>query len=205
MLMDREEIVADWTSLPEGVECDSLWVTLHDGLLERVQSDLEACAVTLVFYVGYVAKFNNLPDHTHFVLKLEGVSSVRAEAYCRWPAAPTVPEDATGVERRLLMVGYEPKWRRQSVDWDALEDHLLNDDVRMDVMNAELAQHGGQIGLKVEGMLLDDDDAYHSLFIHAASVSFSDTEGGVYDLNEFRVLGGRYWEAFGNRAPNVAE
>ncbi|MEO7715131.1 MAG: hypothetical protein ABIY70_02920 [Capsulimonas sp.] len=200
-----EKIAADWTSLPEGVIAESLWVTLHDGYLNNIHSDLAAGAVTLSFQVGYVASFHNLPQDTRFLLKFESVISVRASAFYPWPSAPMIPQIATGRERLQLTAGYDPKWREQSVDWDALEKRLQNDEVRIDTSHAEIAQSEDQVGFRLEGTLLDDEDAYHYVFIHAACVSFSDTNGGMYDLDQFRELGGRYWEAFGKRAPDAAE
>ena len=195
-----EEITADWTSLPDGVSSESLWVTLHDGCLESLHSDLTASTISVSILVDYVVDFHNLPKETRFVLKLDTVTSVRADSFHAWPPAPVIPTNATGLERVELMRGYHPKWRRQSVDWDSLEKRLQGEDVRIDIMDAEIAQHSNQVGLRLEGMLVDDHGSYHFLFIHAGSISFSDSNGGVYNLDQFLELGGRYWEAFGNHS-----
>lgn len=182
-------------------------MTLHDGHLESIVSDLAAGSITLTFLVEYVARFHQLPGGTRFILRFEGVSSVRAISSFPFPAEPIIPAIATKEEARQLRQKYDPKWREQSVDWGALEEQLRIYEESIDIYNVELARDSDQVAMKLDGMLWDEKayrEAFYRLFIRANTVQFSDTNGGDYDLDQFQELGGRYWEAFGKRAPNDA-
>ena len=54
-------------------EEESLWVSLHDGILESLTSDRLARSVVLVIDVPYIWEFHAKPDTTRFHVLLEGV------------------------------------------------------------------------------------------------------------------------------------
>ena len=187
----------DWVHLVSGVEPRSLWSCLHDAYLRSIQSDpLERSAV-LEFETLHLQGWRGTPEDLRFRFLLTGVSSVRAATGVPWPGpAP----DVTGKpyeEQNRLIEAYQAKWREESVSWREFEERLATG-IRFEVLHAELAQHERTATLYLGGML--DDEAWHSLFLRAAQLSVSRSDGEPFSLDALIALGDDYWEAFSQRS-----
>ena len=191
-MASEEKPINDWINLPEGAPTLSLWDTLHDGDLLTVESDLLARTVTLRFDVGYVRDFHHLPEQTRFVLKCEGVQSVRALGGEPWPGGCSIPQGISRSEQESLIAEYHRKWR-ESQSWADFE-RLTADG--LEVSNALMSRGFGtfalQFGLLVAG------DSYVEAYIRGESIEFYVGEKQLA-VEEFVALGEAYWDAFAKR------
>lgn len=186
--------IGDWVNLPDGVAKLSLWDTLHDGHLLAVNSDLLARTVTMRFDVDYVREFNQLPEHTPFVIEVTGVQSVRSLVYVPWPGEFSVPPGVDREEGSRLISEYHRKWRQESQSWSDFEQLVGG---HLEVSDATIASGFGNVTLHlgvtvqnksyVEAYVMGDGSAF---YVGANQVT----------SEEFVSLGEAYWAAFARRS-----
>lgn len=198
--MDSEQReMQDRVNLPADAVTVSLWDTLHDGDVLAIESDLLARSLTIVFQVGYVSRFQKLPDETRFVLKFSGVRSVQCLKSASWPGEFTVPPGTSREDERKLIDDYHSKWREESFAWGDLE---RTTGAGLEVSNALLATADAFVALQLG--LLVGDGSYVDAFIRAERIDFFVGEDSV-TLGAFSSLGEAYWEAFANRKPSGSD
>jgi hypothetical protein len=191
--------ITDWTHLPPNTNPLSLWECLHDAIIQTLHSDRVSCALTLELDVFYIREHHGLPDGLRFILRFDGVSSVRANVFAVWPGELSLPPGASPEERNRAIGEVQAKSREQSVSWSALETALEAEGVTFDIYAAELAEGENSVALRLQGYL--DSEDYDELFIRAGSLSLSTSDGKGLTLQEFRQMGELYWDAFEQRQP----
>lgn len=187
-----EKRVVDWVNLPHNVDAISLWVTLHDGEILSVRSDLFARTVTFSFDVPYVREFHHLPEDVRFVLTLTTVESVRSARNVQWPGEFSIPKDASGEEQSRLVAEYQAKWREESQSWSDFE--LQAPGAEVSDATIALAHHAAALKL---GVMLPNDH-YVEAVVRGGDISFTVGNSQV-TCDEFVRLGGLYWRAFGSK------
>jgi hypothetical protein len=193
--------ITDWTSLPPNTSPLSLWECLHDATIQTLRSDRVACTLTVDLDVFYIREHHGLPDDLRFILRFEGVSSVRANVFAVWPGELSLPPGASPEERNRAIGEVQAKSREQSVSWSELETALEAEGVTFDIYAAELVEGENSVALRLQGYL--DSEDYYELFIRAASLALSTSDGQGLTLQQFRQMGELYWDAFEQRRPNV--
>lgn len=192
--MDSEQqTLLDWVNLPAHATTQSLWDSLHDGDLLAIESDLLARSLTLCFDVGYVRDFHKLPDETRFVLKLNGVQSVRCLKSVEWPGEFSVPRGVSREEEQRLIKEYQNKWGEESFAWAEFE-RLTGEG--LEVSSAILARGGGVVALQL-GVLVGND-SYVEVYVRAEGIEFL-VGGNTLTAEGFISLGEEYWAAFAQR------
>ena len=187
----------DWVHLPPGVQPRSLWSCLHDAYVRSIRSDTLERSVHLEFETPHLQGWRGTPEDLRFCFLLSGVSSVRVATCVPWPGpAP----DVTGkpyAEQNRLIHAYQAKWREESVNWREFEERLSTG-ISLEVLHAELAQNESSATLYLGGRL--DYDEWHSLYLRAAQISASRSDGEPFSLDALIALGDDYWEAFSERS-----
>jgi hypothetical protein len=113
--------ITDWTHLPPDSNPLSLWECLHDAKIQTLRSDRVACTLSVELDIFYIRRHHGLPDDLRFLLRFEGVSSVRANVFAVWPGELFLPPGASPEERNRAIGEVQAKSREQSVSWDTLE------------------------------------------------------------------------------------
>ena len=85
----------DWLNLPSGSAPENLSVSLHDGDIVAVQSNLTDGSITLVVEVDYLRAFHQMAEGVTFIMRLEGVQSARATRTINWDGAPKLSSDVS--------------------------------------------------------------------------------------------------------------
>jgi len=192
-MVSNERPIVDWVNLPEGATELSLWSTLHDGDLTAIQSDLLARTLTLLFDVGYVRDFHNLPDETRFGVILSGVQSVRALSGSPWPGPCSIPAGTPYEQQQKIVAEFQSKWREESMSWADFE-RLTKDG--LELSSAVLGQ--GTYGVALRLGLLVGGDSYVDAFVRSERIAFSVGKRQL-TAQEFVSLGEAYWEEFAQK------
>lgn len=195
--MSEVEHELDWIYLPAGSEVQSLWESLHDGEILSCKSDLIERTIILECRVEHLLGEEH--EDVSFLLKVEEVSSARANVWVRWLGEFRVPEGVSREEESRLIEEYQAKWREESLGWLEFESALANDPLQ--IREAELARSDGRVTLKVCGYLDGDkfDDQYCAIFLRGRALSASRSDAQEFDFEQFVALGERYWKAFSDR------
>src|SRR5262245_34354063 len=119
----------DWLYLPVGAKEIQLWDSLHDGQLLSVQSDRLDRTAVLNVDVAHLRKRLAAAENMTFVLRFEGVQSVRAAAFVLWPGeVPVISAGLPRTEQDRLVDEYQAKCREESVGWEPFEASLAGSD-----------------------------------------------------------------------------
>ena len=196
-MIENNKQVSDWVNLSADSSVVQLWSCLHDGELLSCRSELVERTVTLEFRVRHLVK--EIQGDLRFFLQLHNVESVRANVYFRWPGGVVIPEGATREEQCRLIEEYQAKWREESIGWLYFEGSLSTDPLQ--ISEAELAQNGERVALKLGGHLNGERfyDLYCSVFIRGSHISLSRSDDEPFSLEKFIDMGRQYWEEFGKQ------
>lgn len=194
-----DDSISDWIHLPAGVTGESLWDSLHDASLVGVRSDLLARTLVLEFEIDYIQGFHKLPEGLRFLLRFEGVQSVRVVRYAVWPGAFSVPKGVSRAEESRLVKEYQAKWREESAAWSAFESRFSKDPgTWVEVSDATLVEsEAGTVASWFAGQL--DDKHYHQVYVRAERLDALRSDGEPLGMALFKTLGEQYWEAFAQR------
>ena len=174
----------DWTSLPEGIEPTSLWVTLHDSYLTSLSSNSNG-DIRCEFDHSYLWEILKLPSDSRFVVTLSGIFGARAIR-----SIPFLPPEKTVPASKPLYTGV---WRNESVSWRQFEEEQNADDHYL-ILDPTLAQGANQVCLNLGGMEYLNPESYTQVFIRACAIHFSCTTIGDMSLEEFIELGEKFWK-----------
>jgi hypothetical protein len=186
----EERPIVDWVNLPEGVNQLNLGITLHDGDLIEIESDLLARTLNLRFDVGYVKEFHHFPEETRFMISIGGVQSVRSSTSVPWPGGCTIPAGTPHEQQQAIVAEYHRKWREESLSWADFERLIVKGFM---VLNATLGQTPGGIALRLG--LLVGPDSYVEAYVRGNEITFSIGNRQV-SSEEFVEAGEAYWTAW---------
>jgi hypothetical protein len=201
---DRKRIL-DWLNLPPDSEPTSLWDCLHDAQIVSIRSALLERAMTLSCDIEHLRTFSQLGEGFQFVLHLEGLKSARVLRYSVWPGAFSVPAGASREEESRLVADYQSKWREESASWQDFEASVSRENEQVfDISDAAIATRlAGVVAIRLCGHL--NYASYHEVFLRAERLVILGSDGRQFEMEEFRKLGERYWEAFSQRSESRGE
>lgn len=193
----------DWVNLPQGTDSISLWDSLHDAHVVSIRSNLLDRTLVLFFEIEHLRRFHHLPEGFQFIVCLEGVQSARVLHHAIWPGDFSVPSGVSRDEESRLVKEYQAKWREESASWNEFETSIAREIKQIfNISDAELvATQEALIVLRLNGHLTaaTNHATYHEVFLRAERLNFSGSDGKTVNLDDFRKLGGSYWEAFSIR------
>ncbi|HMI54272.1 MAG TPA: hypothetical protein VK525_22375 [Candidatus Saccharimonadales bacterium] len=198
-ILDKD-LPIDWLNLPSAASTVSLWDILHDAEVVSIRSDLLERTVHLHCEIEHLRVFCQLDEGFQFVFRLEGVQSARVLRYATWPGECPTLEGFSFEEQRKIVAEYQAKWREESTSWTEFESRIAREDEQvLDISDAVLAlSRTGQLALKICGHL--NHATFHEAYLRFQTLKISGSDGKQIELEEFRRLGEKYWEAFSNRA-----
>ena len=178
-------------------EEQSLWVSLHDGVLESLTSDRLARSVTLIVDVPYIWQFHALPDTSRFHVVVEHVRNTTALDFMPWPGRFEMPQSLTWDEQQVVHTKIYGQGRLQSTDWDVMAAKLqASEDYEITNASLALAQDASLV-LRLHLMNSVTND-YPQIEITGGNVCFClHPENRELSLEQFIAMGGQYWEDFG--------
>jgi hypothetical protein len=182
--------VIDWINLPGECKTTSLWICFHDTEITSITSDLAGETVILEMKAFY------LPDDLDVYIQFSGVKSVRVNKYPP-PYEHLIPEGTSYLERLKIAEGWQSKWREESMNWQEFEEAMGTDP--LGVLEADLAEGEGQIALRLGGHLNGEkyNNLWCSVYIRAAKISVSRSDGEDFSLEKLIETGGKWWQSFG--------
>lgn len=161
----------------------SLWDCLHDGELLSSKSNLLEQSVLLEINVYHL--LDKAEKEVNFLLKLEGVESVRANVNFR-----------EYKESEII-------WREESISWREFESSLSTDP--LDITDGDLAIDKDKVALQIGGFLDGErfDDLYCAIFLRGKSISAARSDGKDFSLESLIALGRHYWDSFAKRGKQL--
>lgn len=191
--------VVDWINLPGGANTISLWDCLHDAHVVSIRSDLLDRTMVLHCEIKHLVSFYHLDDELTFALNFEGVQSARVLRYAIWPGEFNTPKGISREEESALVAEYQAKWREESLSWNDFERSITRQGEQVfDISEAILATSPEDgIALRICGQL--NYAVYHEVYLRAAGLEVTRSDGQQIGLDQFQKLGERYWEAFSQR------
>jgi hypothetical protein len=105
-------------------------------------------------------------------------------------------------EQSRIVAEYQAKWREESEDWEKFEA-FANHPGSPEVSNASLLSAVNGVALRLQMMV--SGDSYRDVFFRADALSIRISDGRELTLNEFRMLGEAYWNAFAARREKKGE
>jgi hypothetical protein len=106
--------------------------------------------------------------------------------YAIWPGGCSITDGLSVEEQRKIVAEYQAKWREESESWSEFESRITRED---------------PFALKLCGHL--NYATYREAYLRFETLKISGSDGKQFDLEEFQWLGGKYWEAFSNRAKST--
>ena len=182
-----------WVHLPVCAGELSLRISLHDGDLIAIESNLFTRTLTLRFDVGYVRDFHKLPEDIRLVITVSGVASVRSFRGVPWPGGCSIPDGTPYEQQQAIVAEYQSKWREESLSWPDFET-LVNHG--MEVSSAALGSTSDAVAMRLG--LLVGGDSYVEAFVRGEGINFAIGERQLTP-KEFVELGEAYWEAFARK------
>jgi len=182
----------DWTNLPWGLRAQTLWDALHDGAVTAMRADELARTAEVEIDLEHLRDHAKLPPETRFVLRFEGVASVRATRFFFWPGGHDPLEGKTREEQDRIVQEY---WRRGRTDSIAVSD-AQGAVVGSEISDAEVISAGGQVAIRV---VCISQGAPIELFLRSERMRVARTDGATFSLEDLRRLGKSYWTEFGKR------
>ena len=178
-------------------EEESLWVSLHDGILESLTSDRLARSVVLVIDVPYIWEFHAKPDTTRFHVLLEGVRNTTALDIALWPGNSEIKQDLPWDAKEAMHKQLYEFGRLQSMDWEATATRLNSaEDYDISAASVNRAERGFML-LKLSLMNQVTHD-YPQSQITADNIRFwVHPESRELSLDDFTAMGRQYWDDFG--------
>jgi hypothetical protein len=201
--MPDEDAPVGWLNLSPSARTASLWDSLHDTEIGSIRSNLLERTIDFCCEIEHLRVFCKLDGGFQFVLRLEGVQSARVLRYAVWPGGCSILDGLSVEEQRKIVAEYQAKWREESASWTEFESRIAREDEQVfDISDAALATSPtGQFALEICGHL--NYAAYHKAYLRFETLKISGSDGKQFELEEFRRLGERYWEAFSNRAKST--
>lgn len=188
-------MVTDWIHLPPEAEPFSLWPALHDAELHSVRSSrLERWAV-LEFQIPHLRIRSAAEEGLAVQFRLTGVSALRLLTFAVWPGPVPATAGRTPEEQERLAREYQEKGREESLAWTTLEETV--NDAGFLTLQAYLASGPGELSLRVEGLL--DDDQWCVLSLRATALLISSADGSNLTVDNLIDLGNAYWGTLGTR------
>lgn len=197
---DGKDFLIDWVHLPERAAETSLWVSLHDALLERVHLNRHSRILDLGFDVPHLREFHGFPDATRFLLRFEGVRALRVEKSVGWPGDFSVPDGTPYAEAEKLIAGNRAKSIRETVSWPEFVNRIEQEQGSTEILNPSLAT--GSSGVALRMFMHVNDDFYPEVFVSSERMSISLSSGEDVTLMEFLLLGKHYWDTLSAEAPS---
>jgi hypothetical protein len=203
LAMPDKDSLVDWLNLPPMASAVSLWDCLHDAEIVSIRSNLLGRTMDLFCEIDHLREFRKLDEGFQFILHLEGVQSARVLRYAIWPGGCSIPDGLSVEEQRKIVAEYQAKWREESQSWSEFESRITHEDEQVfDVSDAALAKSAsGPFALKLCGHL--NYATYREAYLRFETLKISGSDGKQFELEEFQRLGGKYWEAFSNRAKST--
>ena len=196
--VDDDTAVADWVNLPQGTLTEDLDASLHDAEVVSIRSDVLERTLSIHCDIEHLRKFHCLPEGFQFILKLEGVQSVRVFRYSIWPGKFSGPPGASREEESRLVLEYQAKWREESLSWVEFEKAITREcEQVLDIADATLATSQEYVALRLRGHL--NYTVYHVAYLRAEKLTISGSHGRILKVKEFQELGEAYWERFSRR------
>jgi len=196
--IDDDTAVLDWANLPQGAQAEYLDASLHDACIVSIRSDLLKRSVSIHCDVEHLREFHHLPEGFQIILGLEGVQSARVFRYSIWPGEFSVPPGVSREEESRLVLEYQAKWREESFSWVDFEKAITRDcEQVLDIADAALATSKDSVALRLRGHL--NYTVYHEVFLRAAKLNISGSNGRIFGIKEFQEFGEAFWEAFSRR------
>ncbi len=183
----------DWTHLPRGLRAQSLWDALHDGVVTAMRTDQLARTAEIEIDVDHLREYANFPLGTRFVLRFEGVASVRATQFTFWPGGHDSLEGKPREEQDRIVQEY---WRRGRTDSFTVSD-AQSAVVGGDISDAEVIVAQGQAAVRLQ--CTSPPGATVGLVVRAERVRATRSDGVAFSLEDLRRLGKSYWTAFGEQ------
>ena len=195
---DDDTAVVDWVNLPQGTLTEYLDAPLHDAEIVLIRSDVLKRTVSIRCDIEHLRAFHHLPEGFQFILELEGVQSARVFRYSIWPGEFTVPPSVSHEEESRLVLEYQAKWREESFSWPEFEKAITREcEQVLDIADTTLATSTDSIALRLRGHL--NYTVYHEVFLRAEKLTIAGSNGSIFGVKEFQLLGEAYWEAFSRR------
>jgi hypothetical protein len=191
--------IVDWVNLPQGIHIVSLWDCLHDAHVVSIRSNPLDRTAVLRCEIEHLRSFHHLADGLAFMLSLHGVQSARVLRYAIWPGEFAIPDGLSREQELKLVEDYQSKWREESLSWSEFEGSVKRENEQVfDLSDATLAvSSDGSVALQLCGHL--NYAKYHEVYLRAAQLEVSDSDGKRFNLEDFQKLGELYWEAFSHR------
>src|SRR5713101_5784077 len=198
-MSDDQSPIYDWMNLPPGTQDVSLWAALHDAQIVSITSNLLERSVTLHLESDHLLEFHQLPLDMQFLLRLDGVQSVRVVHYAVWPGHFSVPAGAAREEEARLIADYQSKWREESLSWSELESAVTTECKQViDISDATLATSpDNSVALRISGLL--NYTTYRELFLRADRLTLARGDGQDLGIAGLLKMGEAYWDAFERR------
>jgi len=194
------EGVFDWVNLPQGANLVSLWACLHDAQIVSIRSNLLDRTAVLRCEIEHLRSFHHLADGSAFIVSLHGVQSARVLRYAIWPGEFKIPDGLSREQESTLVEDYQSKWREESLSWSDFEGSVKRENEQVfDLSDATLAvSPDAGVALQLCGHL--NYATYHEVYLRAAQLEVSDSDGKRFDLEDFQKMGELYWEEFSRRS-----
>lgn len=175
------------------VASHSLWVSLHDGKLCAIESNLLERTLRMEIETGYINDFHQLGEGTRFILMFDHVESVQATTFVSWPGELPDFTDMPIMEQIAIMDDYRSKAHEESIDWNALQSKFPTN--KLDISDATLTENENNQTLELQGLLQGDyiDDQWIHLYLRFQSMTVRHSSRRSYSLLEFLELGRSYW------------
>lgn len=192
--------IVDWVNLPQGTHIVPLWDCLHDAQVVSIRSNLLDRTAVLRCEIEHLRSFHHLADGLAFMLSLHGVQSARVLRYAIWPGEFEIPDGLSREQELKLVEDYQSKWREESLSWGEFEGSVKRENEQVfDLSDATLAvSPDGSVALQLCGHL--NYAKYHEVYLRAAQLEVSDSDGKPFSIEEFQKMGQLYWEEFSQRS-----
>jgi len=198
-MAEEQPAILDWLNLPPIAQQTSLWAGLHDAQIVTIQSNPLDRTLTLHLESDHLLEFHNLPLDMQFLLRLDGVQSVRVFHFAGWPGEFSVPVGVSPEEQSRLIADYQSKSREESLDWTDLENALTSEcNQVLDIADAHLAiAPDNSVALRINGLLNYTES--RELFLRAERIALTRGDGQDLGIDGLQKMGQAYWDAFEQR------
>jgi hypothetical protein len=162
----------------------SLWGVLHDGELQRVESDPLRQTAALEIWVSHLALFYDWPEGSRIRIEFAGVTGLKVN---KWIPQPGVAQENLGARR------YAPK------QWTELESEIPPKAI--DIYEASVLRTAYGCRMELAGHEMLDrrsTDVWLEVLVQAEDVEVHTPEGKV-DLERLIQIGDAYWDNFGKK------
>ena len=170
-----------------------LWNCLHDGIMEKLHSDLMARTLAIVVDSPFHWEFHKLSSGTRFQIIGENVRIAETFGFEAWLGATELPCDLPWEDAEEQRHQDSEKGRLISSDWNAFVAALETDEEH-EILEAELT-NSHPLAILELGVYSYPNSNYYTVKIHAERFRFQVGEREV-SLEDFQEFGAKYWQAF---------